>query len=371
MTLLRGDTFILDAPAEVPTVWGSGENVAWAEGEALWLVGPAGVGKTTLTGQIIRARIGLQPAVLDMPVTPDHRPVLYLAADRPRQIARAMRRTFRDTDRGMLSDSLIVNPGPPPFDLAAEPEALAAMAKANGAGTVVLDSAKDVALDLAKDETGSRFNRAIQLVLAEGIEVLVLHHQRKAQATNTKPRKLADVFGSVWLTAGAGSVLLLWGEPGDPVVELSTLKPAVGEIGPFDVVHDHERGTSTIHEGTDLLAIAVGSPSGLSVAEAAESLFGASPSKAQREKARRRLEALRQRGDLELKKTDDGTGRYSAREPRVRDRDPLTQEVTADHEPLIHATRNGSRGNTQGSTGAATPLRGRVPGNVPADEVLS
>ena len=107
MTLLRGDTFILDAPAEVPTVWGSGENVAWAEGEALWLVGPAGVGKTTLTGQIIRARIGLQPAVLDMPVTPDHRPVLYLAADRPRQIARAMRRTFRDTDRGMLSDSLI------------------------------------------------------------------------------------------------------------------------------------------------------------------------------------------------------------------------------------------------------------------------
>ena len=42
-----------------------------------------------------------------------------------------------------------------------------------------------------------------------------------------KPKRLADVYGSRWLTAGMGSVLLLWGEPGDLVVEVRHLKQPV------------------------------------------------------------------------------------------------------------------------------------------------
>ena len=89
--LQAGGAFILDIPDKVPSIWGEGESVLWADGEALTICGPAGVGKTTLTGQVIRARL-VGGDVLDLPVTPTSSKVLYLAMDRPRQIARALRR---------------------------------------------------------------------------------------------------------------------------------------------------------------------------------------------------------------------------------------------------------------------------------------
>jgi hypothetical protein len=67
------------------------------------------------------------------------------------------------------------------------------------ARTVAIDSLKDVALDLTKDEVGSRVNAAMQSLVAESIEVAVNHHQRKSQAGGGKPRNLEDVYGSTWL----------------------------------------------------------------------------------------------------------------------------------------------------------------------------
>src|SRR5206468_7156018 len=87
-----------------------------------------------------------------------------------------------------------------------DPRALGTFAKELDVGCVFIDSLKDVALDLVKDETGSRVNAAFQDLIAEGIELVVLHHQRKQQAGGvSKPKSLADVYGSTWLTAGAGS----------------------------------------------------------------------------------------------------------------------------------------------------------------------
>jgi hypothetical protein len=55
--LVPGGTFILDTPDHVPAVWGTGEHVLWAEGETLIVAGPTGVGKTTLIGQVLFARL--------------------------------------------------------------------------------------------------------------------------------------------------------------------------------------------------------------------------------------------------------------------------------------------------------------------------
>src|SRR4029453_4607523 len=71
------------------------------------------------------------------------------------------------------------------------------------------------------------------------------NHQRKATSENKKPKMLDDVFGGQWLTGGLGSVLLLWGQPGDTEVELSHLKPVEIKVGPYMVKHDHKRGYST------------------------------------------------------------------------------------------------------------------------------
>jgi replicative DNA helicase len=86
-----GGSFILDRPDTVPAVWGEGDNILWAEGEALIIAGPPGVGKTTVGQQVLLAAIGVRAHALGMAVRPAKR-VLYLASDRPQQAARSMAR---------------------------------------------------------------------------------------------------------------------------------------------------------------------------------------------------------------------------------------------------------------------------------------
>jgi hypothetical protein len=286
-----GAAFVLDQPATVPAVWGNGERVLWAEGEALMLCGPSGVGKTTLAGQVMAARLGLLDSVLGMPVTAGGGRVVLLACDRPSQIARSLRRTMRPEWRQVLAQRLVVWKGPPPADFAQYPQWMAAMAKRYEADTLVVDSIKDVALGISDDAVGAGYNRARQATLVGGVQVLELHHQVKRGANGGPPTTLADVYGSVWLTAGAGSVVLLWGEAGDPVVRLTHLKQPATEVGPFDVLHDHHAGLSTVQGEPDLVALAGAKPAGLTAPEAAAVLFAtAKPTRAQVEKARRRLD---------------------------------------------------------------------------------
>ncbi len=288
-----GATFILDAPPDVPTIWGDGQSVLWAQGETFLIVGPSGIGKTTLGQQLALCRIGLAQTLLGVPVATADKPLLYVAADRPSQAARSFARMVGEKHRAVLTERLVVWRGPLPFDIASEPERFVEFVAEYGAGTVVLDSLKDVALDLTTDETGSRLNHALQLTTAEGIEVLALHHQRKQSAGNTKPKALADVYGSTWITAGAGSVLLLWGDAGDIVVSAEHLKQPAAEVGPFKVRHEHDAGRTEIFEPTDLFGLIKSARSGLTAVDAARVLFSvADPSPNQREKARRRLDDL-------------------------------------------------------------------------------
>jgi hypothetical protein len=228
-----GASFILDAPDKVPSIWGDGDECLWAEGEALMIVGPPGVGKTTLTGQVVRGLLGLQGSVLGLPVRTAEARVLYLAMDRPAQIARGLRRAFDEADRPILSERLRVWEGPPPGDIAKHPDVMLTLAELAEADVVIVDSVKDAAVGLTEDETAASYNRARQKCLANHVQVLELHHMVKRGANGTKPTELADVYGSAWLTAGAGSVLLLWGAAGDLLVEMKHLKQPVGEVGPY------------------------------------------------------------------------------------------------------------------------------------------
>lgn len=287
-----GGRFLLDGPADVPALWGEGSEVAWAAGESLLIVGPPGVGKSTLVQQLVLARIGLRPSVLGWPVAPEGKRVLYVAADRPEQIRRSMARMVSSTDRSVLSRRLVVWRGPLADDLGANPGLLGELARRHGAGTVVLDSLKDVALDLVKDDVGARLNHALQLALADGIEVVALHHQRKHGSDGKRPTRLADVYGSAWITAGAGSVILLWGQPGDAYVELAQLKQPAADIGPLRLFHDHAAGTTRADCGADPLAVLRASPSLTARALAAVLFETADPDRNQVQRARRRLDGL-------------------------------------------------------------------------------
>ncbi|MEV5131666.1 AAA family ATPase [Streptomyces sp. NPDC053705] len=295
----QGGAFFQNVPAIPPAVWGTGTEVLWAEGEALIIAAPQGVGKTTLAHQIIRARIGLQDTVLGYPVASGKR-VLLLAMDRPSQTRRAGHRIFAHDDPAVLNDRLVVWEGPPPFDLAQRTDILAAMCAKAGADTVVVDSLKDAAVGLSDDQVGAGYNRARQKALAEGVQVLELHHLVKRGPNGAAPNTMADIYGSVWITSGAGSIALLWGEAGDPVVSFRHLKQPMDEVGPLHLTHDHPAGVTSVTQSADLLEMArVAGAEGLTALAAAAALFEAkTPTRAQKEKARRKLERHVTLGDL-------------------------------------------------------------------------
>lgn len=286
-----GAEFVLDVPEVPPAVWGNGSDVLWAEGEALMIAAPQGVGKTTLAFQVVRARLELQPDVLGYKVAPTQSRVLYLAMDRPAQAQRAAARLFTRQDQTLLTRRLVVWKGPPPADMAADPTILAEMCRQADADTVVIDSLKDAAVGLSDDTVGAAYNRARQLVLTAGVQVLELHHTRKAGANGGEPNTISDVYGSTWLTSGAGSVISLYGSPGDPIVSFRHLKQPMNEVGPFKVMHDHHAGTTSVHYDIDVMELArIAGPEGLLASNVAAVLYDTNkPKDADVEKVRRML----------------------------------------------------------------------------------
>ncbi len=297
MSVLPGGAFVLDGPTDIRAVWGRDGEVLWAHGEALMIAGPQGTGKSTVAQQLVRARMGLDDGLLGFPIEPDDRPVLYLACDRPAQIARSMRRIFTEADRDILDERLRVVRGLLPFDLVRAPHKLAELVTKANAGTLVIDSLKDIAPELASEQSGGAVSRAVQGVLEAGCQVVEVHHHRKANADNKKPSKLSDVYGSVWLTASVGSVLVLWGEAGDPLVDAIHVKQPAEEVGPLQLEHDHRHGRTTVRATPNAENLLERSgPHGITAAEVAHAVYGREPTRSEVEKQRRQLEKLTANG---------------------------------------------------------------------------
>jgi replicative DNA helicase len=248
-----GETFVFNAPPLPESVWGDGgSKVLMAKGEGTMLVGPQGVGKSTLAQQVVLKRIGIgDPDLLGYEVARDERKVLYLALDRPRQIARLFRRMVTEANRQILRERLVVCEGALPFALSYDkPGQLAQYALDVGAGMIVADSYKDLAGSLSDEQTGALINKVVQQVVVAEIDWLGLHHQRKAQARiNPKPNTLADVYGSTWLTSGLGSVIGLWGNAGDTTVEFTHLKQPADVVDIGAITTDHTKGISRVAFG--------------------------------------------------------------------------------------------------------------------------
>ena len=292
---LRPGTWLLEMPPNPPAVWGEGEQVLWMQGEALMIAASPGLGKTTLAGQLVRGRLGLDETVLDLPVREGER-VLYLCGDRPQQIARSLLRAFDRDEIADLSDRLVLGWGPPPADVAKRPELLAELCASAKADTLIVDSLKDAAIKLTDDEVGASYNRARQLAITAGVEVLELHHLVKRTADGKAPTALADVYGSAWLTAGAGSVLLLTGEAGDPLVRATHLKQPREVWGPAWIAHDHEHGRSSVQQRVDVLELLAVQQTVTAISLAQRQNETEKPNRAQVERARRSLDQLVRRG---------------------------------------------------------------------------
>lgn len=232
-----GGSFILDTDREPKALWGEGDQVLWADGEALIIAGAQGLGKTTLAQQVALGWCGFDryTELLGFPIEQGTR-VLYLAMDRPRQAARSFRRMVSEDQRDKLDERLAVWQGPPPGDLAKYPQLLLRLCDKAYADVVIVDSLKDAAIGLSEDDVGAGYNRARQIALTAGAQVVEQHHIRKAQNSRKADADIGidDLYGSTWITSGAGSVILLTGKPGDPIVRFQHVKqPPPGQKWPL------------------------------------------------------------------------------------------------------------------------------------------
>jgi len=280
--VMDGAEFILDLSDARPTLWGLGDQVLWMEGEGLLLVGSDGTGKTTIAQQLLLSRLGVRGTLLDFPVARAEGRVLYLAMDRPdqarRSFARMIPKDFHDEYRDVLRERLVTWSGPLPVDPLSAPEALAEWITGTHGSDITdvfVDSYKDLAPGLSEDAVGSGLNSAMQEVLARGINWLGLHHQRKANGDNKTPIALSDVYGSRWLTAGQGSVLMIAGDAGDCVVELRHLKEPLAKVPTLVISHDHANGRTTrVEHHMDPLDVVQGAGSdGVTVNDVCQAMY--------------------------------------------------------------------------------------------------
>lgn len=315
--LVTGAAFVLDHPDTIDALWGHGDDVLWARGETLLIAGPSGVGKTTLGQRLTLARIGIaHPEALGYPVQPAARG-LYLAMDRPAQARRSLARMVSEADRPLLEQQLAVWKGPPPRQVVDNPRVLLELARQARADFVVVDSVKDTAVGIAKDEVGSAVNASLQELLADEVDVLALHHIRKTDhaGAGKEPQTIDEIYGSTWITSGAGSVISLWGAPGDPIVSFKHMKQPAGEVGPYKLRHGQDAGDIEIWHGIDIMQSLLHSGRhGMTASALATMLFpheSGKNSQSEIEKARRRLD--RMVGDGLAVRTDpNGSGRGSA-----------------------------------------------------------
>jgi hypothetical protein len=310
LDLRPGDEFIFANAEDPPAVWQgqSTEQILWAAGEPLMLFSSTGVGKTTLAGRLVLARLGIGDDVLGFPVRQSNH-VVYVAADRPRQIGRSFRRMIDPGDeaaREVLNARLRVFNGPLPFDLSRETATenmrkFIEAAQLEPGDTLVLDSMKDLMSKLSGDEAGANFNRTQQVLSAHGIDVLNLHHTRKDQVLT--PKNIDAAFGSTLFTAGQGSVLFLKGSAGDHVVELRQLKAPAEFNEPLKLRVDHGAGQIELLEKPFEVRILLKNSGPLTVEETAREMFGVpdgkEPTSNQIEKARYQLKKAVKKGQAE------------------------------------------------------------------------
>lgn len=183
------------------------------------LTGPPGVGKT-LFALNASANFVLGGLFLDRPIEQTRVGYFSMEMNLPeiKEFVGKQTAGYTSTELDILEENLQMFPiGEPVFinrdDVKARVERAIVKHKLQG---IVFDSMGSTTDGSLSDEVPTKalmdWNDHIRKTY--GCFTWYIHHHRKASGDNKKPNKLADVFGSQYITARASTVLCLWGDGG-------------------------------------------------------------------------------------------------------------------------------------------------------------
>lgn len=100
---------------------------------------------------------------------------------------------------------------------------------------IFLDSLSEMSLEDMKESEARQITRWINKVRHElGVAVVVVHHNRKANDSNKKPKNLSDLYGSYIFAKTAETVAILWeNKPGE--LEIILPKVRLGKGDPIEI----------------------------------------------------------------------------------------------------------------------------------------
>ena len=195
--------------------------------------------------------------------------------------------------------------GPPPSDLATFSGLLLDLCRKADADTVIVDSLKDAAIGLNDDEVGAGYNRARQTAISGGVEVVELHHNRKAANTGKRVVAIDDLYGRHLVDLRRRVRGSTHRRPGGSHRQPAAVEAARRRGRPHADHPRPRRGRSTVWHTTDLCRAAQAAKGGLTAVDAARLAFETDkPTAAEKEKARRRLDKLANSGLLAV--VDEG-----------------------------------------------------------------
>lgn len=211
--------------------------------------GKPGVGKTQLTIQILM-HIAMGKDFLGWEIG-EPRKVAFVSME----MGQAEIKVFQDEMDSILTDEerallhanfLIIPIGQTlMFDSAADQKKIEQFLEAHHPEVAGFDSLSKTTLGSLEEATVKKvMDFSDKIRMNHDCSVVFIHHDRKAQIGNKRPKNLEDIYGSFYITATATTVLGMWQSDKTYGIELNYLKVRLAAAPPTSHIVRTERGLS-------------------------------------------------------------------------------------------------------------------------------
>jgi len=197
------------------------------------LFGPAGVGKSLLSMQFC-IQAGLGGPFVQWRVNRPIRTVfisMEMTYEEVKSGLEKMSSSLTEAEHDRLEENFIVVPAGVPIHMDAPTgqETIYRILQKYRPDGIIFDSLRMAVSKTDNDYTGIMFDFIQKVVRDEfGAFAWFIHHPRKGQPGNKKPRALDDIYGDVYIVNNSSTVMGLWKSSGTNVLSMSFLKSRLG-----------------------------------------------------------------------------------------------------------------------------------------------